>query len=104
MNITGLFDDFGSKMKMMIIIQSINQFVQFCIDDKIEPTVTKMTEWIKEKTGLTVNNDFLEVMLKIALSNVNLFIMFTINEAAEKLAEDMLDSPSNIIQVLKKVV
>lgn len=104
MNILGLFDDFGSKMKTMILIATINQFVQFCIDEKIEPSVTKMTDFIKDKTGMEVNNDFLEIVLKIALSNLNLFIMFTINEAAEKLAEDMLDNPSNIAQVIKKVI
>lgn len=103
-NIVGMFDEFGSKMRMMIIINSINMFMQYCIDEKLEPSVTGMTDFIKDKTGIEVDNEYLEVALKLVIGNLNLFIMFTINEAAEKIAEDMLDNPSNIKEVLKRVI
>lgn len=103
LNILGLFDEFGDKVVTMLIIQTITSFIQACIDEKIEPTVSELVAYVKEKTGKDISVELLQRFLDIAFNNFNLFIMFFINEASEKIAEDMLDTPSNVKEIMKRV-
>lgn len=103
LNILGLFDELGDKFFTMLILQTVSSFFQACIDENIEPSVTALTNYIKEKTGKEVSNEFLEKFLNIFMGNFNIFIMFAINEASEKISEDMLDTPSNIKEIVKRV-
>ena len=87
---TGI-DELLSKMGLMIFLNTVTQFMNYCIDEKIEPTITSLREYIFKKTGKELDNDTLEVILKIALGNIQMAVLFAVNEASEVIAENMLD-------------
>lgn len=90
-----MLDNLASKMGTMILLNTITQFMNYCIDEKIEPTVTNIREYVFKKTGQNLDNEMIELLLKMLLGNVQLAIIFAVNEASEVVAENMLDKPSN---------
>lgn len=84
-------DELAKKMGTMILLNTVTQFMNYCIDEKIEPSITNLREYIFKKTGKELDNATLEVILKIALGNIQMAVLFAVNEASEVIAENMLD-------------
>lgn len=99
-----LFDGIGSKLGMMVMISTVNQFMEYCIEEKLTPTVEALKQYIFEKTGKNVTNEFVELLLKLVLNNVQIAILYAVNEASEKIAENMLDKPSNYMAFLRGII
>lgn len=91
------FDSIGSKLKVMLFINTVRQFLDYCIENKIEPTISGVKAYVLKVTGEDISNEFVEVILKITLGNVQVAILYGINEFCENLAENMLDRPSNYL-------
>lgn len=99
-----LFDDMASKMGTMVLMSTVNQFMEYCIEEKMTPTVEKLKLYIFENTGKDVSNEFVELLLKLVLNNVQIAILYAVNEASEKIAENMLDKPSNYMSFLRGII
>lgn len=104
LNLFGAFDEKKDQVKMMIICSTIISFMEFCIDEKAEPTIDKMIVYIKDKTGIAIDSELAQQFLNILAGNIKVFIMFMINEQCEKIADDMLDKDSTIWGYIKKTI
>lgn len=91
------FDTIAGKLKIMLFINTVRQFLDYCIENKIEPTIASVKAYVLEKTGEEISNELIEVILKICLGNVQASILYGINEFSEHIAENMLDKPSNYL-------
>lgn len=103
-NMLGFVDEFGSKAQMMIICTTIISFMEYCIDEKLEPEIDELVKFVKEKTGISIDNGLATQFLDIMVGNVKIFIMFMINEQCEKIAENMLDNPSNMFGFIRRSI
>lgn len=99
-----ILSEYADKMGTIIIIGTITQFMNMCIDSKMQPTIEELTKFIKEKTGKDVDSEMLKDLLNIALNNIQIAILFAINEASEKIAEEMLDKKNNALQWFKGLI
>ena len=102
-NIMTELDETLEKAKFMLVVSTITSFFEYCIDESIEPTVEHCVKFFKEKTGQTVDSKLIIKILEIFAGNVKLFVMFTINEQVEKIADNMLDIPSSLSSVIRRV-
>lgn len=103
-NLLGPFDEIGSKAKIMIICTTIISFMEFCIDEKIEPQIDELVKYVKEKTGISINHVLATQFLNIMTGNIKVFIMFMINEQCEKISDNMLDNPSNMFGFIRRSI
>lgn len=103
-NLIGMFDETGSKIKTMVLVSTITGFIQVCVDTGIQPNVEQLVLHIKTKLGIDIDTGWLDKFLDIMLNNLNIFVMFMIMEKAEKLAENMVDYPSSLKNVMKGVI
>lgn len=103
-NILGIFDDVGSKAKMMIICTTIISFFDYCIDNEIEPKIDEIIKYVKNITGIELSEGLTSEFLDILLGNVKLFMMFMINEQCEKISDDVLDNPSTLFGFLRRSI
>lgn len=99
-----LFDDLASKMSTIVLISTVNQFMEYCIDEKMTPTIENLKQYILDKTGKNLSNEYVELLLKLVLNNVQIAILYAVNEASEKIAENMLDKPSNYMAFLRGII
>lgn len=103
-NILGAFDEIGSKAKMMIICTTIISFMEYCIDEKAEPKIDELVKYVKDKTGIGIDEGMAAEFLNIMAGNVKVFIMFLINEQCEKISDNMLDNPSALFGFLRRSI
>lgn len=100
--LTGTFDEYLDKFVIMGLLNTITQFMNYCIEEKITPTLDNIKAYILEKTGKEVSNEFLELLLKLAVGNTQLFVIFLLEEFCEKISEDMLDKQSTYLNSFKR--
>lgn len=100
--LTGTFDEVLDKMGTIVFINTVNQFMNYCLDENITPTLDSIKEYILKKTGKEISNEVLEVILKFAVGNVQLFVIFMLEEFCEKISEDMLDKQSTYLNAFKR--
>lgn len=98
---SNILTDVKEKAKFMILLSTIMAFFEYCIDSKIEPTLSEMAKYITNKTGLSVGNEELTFLLDILTGNVKIFVMFLLNEGSEKLAESMVHNPWDLLKTLR---
>lgn len=103
-NLLGVFDDYGSKFKNMVVLTSVLAFINYSVDNGVQPTIEKVILWVKEKTGYNVDSKYVEFILDFMLNQVNLFLIFTISESCEDLARNMLDNPSAISSAMRRFI
>lgn len=103
-NLLGPFDEISSKAKIMIICTTIISFMEFCIDEKIEPKIDELVKYVKEKTGISIDNVLATQFLNIMTGNIKVFIMFMINEQCEKISDNMLDTSSNMFGFIRRSI
>lgn len=101
-SVLGVLNDMGAKFKYMVLMTSLIAFVNHCIDNKLQPQILELIDWIKDKTGYIIDSKDAEFFLNLLLSNINLFFIFTVSELCEELARQMLDSPSGIIEAMRR--
>lgn len=103
-NLLGMFDDYGSKFKNMVILTTIIACINYCVDNKLQPTIDQVVKYVKEKTGLDVDISIIGFFLDLLMNNLNLFIVFTISESCEDLVRNMLDNPSAILGAVRRFI
>ena len=103
-NILGAFDEIGSKAKIMIICTTIISFMEYCIDEKAEPKIDDLVKYVKDKTGIGIDEGMASQFLDIMVGNVKVFMMFLINEQCEKISDNMLDNPSTLFGFLRRSI
>ena len=106
MSVINLFsglDETLQKAKLMLVVTTITSFFEYCIDEKLEPTVDNCVKYFNEKTGQSVDNELITKILEIMAGNVKLFVMFMINEQVEKIADNMLDIPSSLSNTIRRI-
>ena len=101
--VLGILNDYGSKFKYMVLMTSIIAFTNHCIENKLQPQILELINWVKDKTGYVIDSKDAELFLNLLLNNINLFFIFTVSELCEEMAREMLDTPSNLVQALKRL-
>lgn len=105
MSIVNMFADIlgdaKEKAKFMILLSTIMAFFDYCIQNKIEPTLNEVAKYLLDKTGLSVGNDEITFILSILTGNVKVFVMFMLNEGSEKLAESMVHNPLDLFKTMR---
>lgn len=89
------------RAKLMMFINTVNQYIQYNIDNRLTPSVTALQEWIKEKTGNDLPIKDISLILGFMTSNFGMLILFGINQQAEKISEGMLNNRSNLWSYLR---
>lgn len=102
-NIFSELDETLQKAKLMLVVTTITSFFEYCIDEKLEPTVDNCVKFFNEKYGQSVDNEFIIKILEIMAGNVKLFVMFMVNEQVEKIADNMLDIPSSLSSTIRRI-
>lgn len=102
-NLLSGLDETLQKAKLMLVVTTITSFFEYCIDEKLEPTVDNCVKYFNEKTGQSVDNELITKILEIMAGNVKLFVMFMINEQVEKIADNMLDIPSSLSSTIRRI-
>lgn len=103
-NLLGILDDSVAKFKNMVVMTSLIAFINYAVDNGLQPKIEDAVNWIKENTGFDIDSSYLEFALDFALNQLNLFIIFTITESSEDLVRNMLDNPSAIRSAMRRFV
>lgn len=101
-NLLGILDDSVAKFKNMVVMTSLIAFINYAVDNGLQPKIEDAVNWIKENTGFDIDSSYLEFALDFALNQLNLFIIFTITESSEDLVRNMLDNPSAIRSAMRR--
>lgn len=101
-NLLGFLDDSVAKFKNMVVMTSLIAFINYAVDNGLQPKIEDAMDWIKENTGFDIDSSYFEFALDFALNQLNLFIIFTITESSEDLARNMLDNPSAIRSAMRR--
>lgn len=101
-NLLGFLDDSVAKFKNMVVMTSLIAFINYAVDNGLQPKIEDAVNWIKENTGFDIDSSYLEFALDFALNQLNLFIIFTITESSEDLVRNMLDNPSAIRSAMRR--